>query len=241
MNSWTDNRIGRGDEPPIIRVPATAGRWEDGATGDTVTELPMFPLGNVLVPQMVLPLHVFEPRYRALMDDVLAGDGTFGVVLIERGSEVGGGDVRTEIGTRARLLKAEQLDDGRWVAIAVGTSRFSVRAWLPDDPYPRAVVEDLHDTPPGPEAPELRDAVVVRLRSVLALRAILEEGPADLDDVPLARDPSMASFQAVTLSQLSPLDAQRVLATDGVTRRLRLLVGLLDDLTDVLHFRIGNG
>ena len=56
--------------------------------------LPMFPLGTVLFPYAVLPLHVFEPRYRALTEHCLAGDGCFGVVLIERGSEVGGGDTR---------------------------------------------------------------------------------------------------------------------------------------------------
>ena len=62
----------------------------------------MFPLGNVLFPHAQLPLHVFEPRYRALAETCLAGDGEFGVVLIERGSEVGGGDTRFSIGTVAR-------------------------------------------------------------------------------------------------------------------------------------------
>ena len=64
----------------------------------------MFPLGNVLFPHAQLPLHVFEPRYRALAETCLAGDGEFGVVLIERGSEVGGGDTRFSIGTVARIV-----------------------------------------------------------------------------------------------------------------------------------------
>ena len=59
--------------------------------------LPMFPLGTVLVPKAVVPLHVFEPRYQTMLVDVMAGDRKFGVVLIERGSEVGGGDVRTDV------------------------------------------------------------------------------------------------------------------------------------------------
>ena len=60
--------------------------------------LPMFPLGTVLLPGAPLPLQVFEPRYRGLTHDCLAGVPEFGVVLIERGSEVGGGDVRTNVG-----------------------------------------------------------------------------------------------------------------------------------------------
>src|SRR5207245_2365688 len=77
--------------------------------------LPMFPLGTVLLPHAHLPLHIFEPRYRALVKDVLAGDGEFGVVLIERGQEVGGGDVRFDIGTVARIVQSAELPRGRWL------------------------------------------------------------------------------------------------------------------------------
>ena len=69
----------------------------------------MFPLGTVLFPYATLPLHVFEPRYRVLVHDCLASDAPeFGVVLIERGSEVGGGDVRFRTGTVARLVEAAE-------------------------------------------------------------------------------------------------------------------------------------
>ena len=102
----------------------------------------MFPLGVVLVPGELLPLHVFEERYRELMSDVLGDDGEFGVVLIERGSEVGGGDTRSRVGTMVRVVQAEELPDGRWAVVAVGDRRIRVKEWLSDDPYPRAVVED---------------------------------------------------------------------------------------------------
>ena len=75
-------------------------------------ELPMFPLGTVLFPHGVLPIHVFEPRYRAMVDDCLAGDARFGVVLIERGSEVGGGDTRFHVGTVAQIVQAGKMPDG---------------------------------------------------------------------------------------------------------------------------------
>ena len=97
----------------------------------------MFPLSSVLLPTMLLPLHVFEDRYRVMVDDVLRRDPPeFGVVLIERGSEVGGGDVRTTVGCTARVLDAERSPDGRWALLCVGEHRLRVREWLADDPYP---------------------------------------------------------------------------------------------------------
>src|SRR6478672_4324189 len=90
-------------------------RWEPGpyAPQMPARRLPMFPLGTVLLPFAHLPLHIFEPRYRALVKDCLAGDGEFGVVLIERGHEVGGGDVRFGVGTVARIVQTAELPDGR--------------------------------------------------------------------------------------------------------------------------------
>src|SRR5947207_15568149 len=115
------------------------------ATPGPTFELPMFPLGAVLFPHLVLPLHVFEPRYRQLTLDCLAGDREFGVVLIERGHEVGGGDERFAQGTVAHILEAAEFEDGRWALVTVGTRRIRVREWLPDDPYPQALVQDAPD------------------------------------------------------------------------------------------------
>src|SRR5581483_10007082 len=99
------------------------------------TVLPMFPLGTVLFPYLVLPLHVFEPRYRAMTRACLDGGGEFGTVLIERGHEVGGGDTRFAVGTVARIVEAAEFDYGRWALVTVGTRRITVEEWLPDDPY----------------------------------------------------------------------------------------------------------
>src|ERR1700704_3085588 len=133
--------------------------------------LPMFPLGSVLFPSLVLPLNVFEPRYRALVHDCLAGDPEFGVVLIERGSEVGGGDVRSRVGTVARIVQVGELPDGRFTLLTVGTRRVVVARWLPDDPFPLAEVRDWPDDG-ATDGPAI-DAVVSRLRRVLALKTEL--------------------------------------------------------------------
>jgi Lon protease-like protein len=128
----------------------------------------MFPLSSVLFPGAELPLHVFEPRYRALVADCLAGDGEFGVVLIARGSEVGGGDQRFGVGTVARIASASPFADGRWALLAVGTRRFAVERWLDDASYPLAEVHGLGDDPaPGVEARlEEATAAVRRVRTL---------------------------------------------------------------------------
>lgn len=197
-------------------------------------QLPMFPLGTVLFPHMVLPLHIFEPRYRALMADVLAGDREFGVTLITRGHEVGGDDERADVGTVARIVQAEEQDDGRWLVIAVGVRRVRIERWLDDRPYPHAVVEDLPD--PHDDA-VLPAGIETRLRRVLAMHAEL-----GFDGVPatfeVESDPSVACWQIAVVAPLTSFDAQRVLATDGCGPRAALLDELLGDLEEVLGFQL---
>jgi hypothetical protein len=197
----------------------------------------MFPLGTVLMPRAHLPLHIFEPRYRALTQDCLAGDREFGVVLIERGSEVGGGDVRFEVGTVARIVQAVELPDGRWLLDTVGTERIRILRWLPDDPYPQAEVEGLTEGPGGPEAAELRDQVERLLRHVLALQVELGY-PAPSATLELDSDPAVAAYEAAILSPTGPMDTQRVLEEPGPTERLRRVLGLLEEARDVLSRRM---
>ncbi|MDQ4090439.1 MAG: LON peptidase substrate-binding domain-containing protein [Actinomycetota bacterium] len=205
-----------------------------------MTELPMFPLGSVLLPSTLISLQVFEERYRALARDCMAGDRRLGVVLIERGSEVGGGDVRFDVGTRAVISDAVELDDGRWILILAGEERVRVRRWLADDPYPRAEVAVCADAPAGPEAVERRDELERLLRTVLARKAELGEG-AGAGPAELSTDPAVATWQAVGLAPLGPLDAQRVLGTDGVVERLDLVLGFLADEASVLAQRLAGG
>jgi Lon protease-like protein len=211
---------------------------------------PMFPLGTVLVPGMVLPLHVFEPRYRRMVNDSRTHhDNTFGVVLIERGSEVGGGDVRTDVGTLARILRAEELPDGRWILGVLGIHRIRVDRWLPDDPYPRAEIqewaEQLQEPPEaGEEAGEGsandRAEVTILLRRAAALRREMGE-PAQPLDLELADDPVVAGYQAAVVAPLGPADRQALLAAPTVPARWRLLRELLVDQIDLLQARLAAG
>jgi Lon protease-like protein len=202
-----------------------------------IDELPMFPLGSVLFPHAALPLHVFEPRYRALTERCLAGDREFGVVLIERGHEVGGGDARFDMGTVARIVQAGQLDDGRWMLVNVGVQRLRVHEWLADDPYPLARVERLASGDSVGVTPELVGDVAGLLRRVLAMHAELGNPVAPIDVV-LDDDPVQASFEAAALAPIGSLDAQHLLEIDDAAARLTRLRSMLEEERDVLELRL---
>ena len=206
----------------------------------TSRPLPMFPLGSVLFPGLPLVLHVFEERYRALARHCLDGDRELGVVLIERGQEVGGGDVRFGVGTRSLIVEAVQTDDGRYGLGLVGVGRIRVDRWLPDDPYPRANVSDLADGDPGSDAWARRDALEALLRRVLAMQAELGQSAAPAT-VELSVDPGVATWQAAALAGLGPVDAQRLLEAPGADERLDLVASLLDDEALVLAQRVAGG
>jgi Lon protease-like protein len=199
----------------------------------------MFPLGTVLLPGMVLPLHVFEPRYRALVRDVRATDDRFGVVLIERGSEVGGGDTRTDVGTIAQVVQAEETPDGRWGLATVGVGRIRVDAWLDDDPYPRAEVTEWPEEEPALE-PEGIGRLQALVRRTAALRTELGE-PAPPVGIELVDDPALAVYQAAIGALPGPADRQRLLATPGTAAMGDLLVELLGDELALLEARLGGG
>lgn len=202
-----------------------------------VRRLPMFPLGSVLFPHQLVPIHVFEPRYRELTSRCINGDRRFGVVLIERGNEVGGGESRFAAGTVAEILEAARLPDGRWLLEVVGRERLRVERWLPDDPHPWAQVTLLDEAPTAKGAGALRDEVVGRLRRLLALRTELGD-PAPPATVDLDPDPVLASWQVCALSGFNPLDGLRLLETDGVADRLAALAGLFDDEIVVTEARL---
>ena len=203
-------------------------------------DIPMFPLGTVLLPGAPLTLHVFEPRYRELVRVCLEGTPEFGVALIERGTEVGGGDARFDVGCVARIVEAMPFEDGRWALAAVGARRIRISRWLPDAPYPRAEVEDWEDARPGPGAAEDRKVLVARLRKVLALAAEIGAPVADATS-DVDEDPVRAGYQVADLAPFGPLDRLAVLAAPSPDERARLLTRLLDDAAVMLAARVAGG
>lgn len=196
--------------------------------------LPMFPLGSVAMPGSVVPLHVFEPRYRQLVKDLEAGDRRFGIVLIERGSEVGGGDVRAAVGTRMRLAESQQMPDGRYAIVAVGEERIRVETWLPDDPYPLALVETLRDeADPSDEALEVAERCVRRAHAVA--HELGYEVPS-LDDF-LVGDRSARLWQLARMTPCGPVDRQRILAAASVEARADVVAAAALDAAEMFALK----
>jgi Lon protease-like protein len=204
--------------------------------------MPMFPLGTVLFPHAALPLQLFEERYRALAETCLRGDGRFGVVLIERGFEVGGGDQRFGVGTVAQIVEAARTPDGRYLLATVGTERFRVKKWLDDDPFPRADVDVLGEPKRVPkDAGARRDDVQRLLGRVLAMSAELGDRAMPVDAAELDADPVRASYEAAARAPLGPLDAQRLLEIDDLGARLASIEEMLTDTAEVLEMRLAAG
>ena len=206
---------------------------------------PMFALQSVLLPGSPLPLYVFEPRYVAMLDTVVATDRQMGVVLIERGREVGGGDVRCDVATMARVVETRQMADGRLLVMALGDRRIRVRRWLPDDPHPCAETEDWPDEleDESSEAPELLRrlselvAEARRLDSRLRFGSGPHPGPDEPKAFDLGRDPAWASYRAAALAPLGPLDRYEVLCTPGANARLAVAHRVVADAVDLLQAR----
>lgn len=201
----------------------------------------MFPLGSVLIPGGVLPLHVFEPRYRDMIRDCLRADGVpeFGQTLITHGWETGGGDARAMVGTVAQMLQVEALDENRYALVAVGTRRIRVSAWLADDPYPRAEVEDWPDDDIGEV--DLTDSLVStgeRVLDALTMAARLGDVAAPGPDLEVPDDPVAATYRLSALAPIGPADRLRLLAAAGPVQRIATLGEILDDVVAMLKFRL---
>ena len=210
------------------------------AEHQTLERLGMFPLSAVLYPHAQIPLHIFEPRYRALTRDCLAGDSRFGVVLIERGAEVGGGDQRMAVGTRAVITKAAALSDGRWLLIVRGDVRIRVGEWLDDDPYPLAMVEEWAPRvePVGSDLLQRVEQSVRRTRGLLSESGATSALPAETQ---FDEDPEVASWQLCAEAPLTMFDAQRLLSAPGTAERLALLLELTQAMELDLHRMLASG
>ena len=201
--------------------------------------MPMFPLGTVLFPHLLLPLHVFESRYRAMTRDCLAGNREFGVVLIERGAEVGGGESRFEMATVARIVEEAEFADGRWALLVKGERRARVSCWLPDDPYPVALVEILTDPPLGPGEIGQLGEIERMVRRGLAMAAELAEEATFPATVELADDPEVAAWQLCAIAPISTVDQHSLLATPTAASRLARLAELTEASNEILAMRLG--
>lgn len=199
----------------------------------------MFPLGQVLLPTTGMELHVFEPRYRQLVVDCLRSDRDppeFGTVLIERGSEVGGGDQRTSTGVVAEMRQVQALDGERYALLAVGVRRIRVIDWLQDDPYPRARVEEWPDPDIGD--PSLVGLLAATRQRAEAVRRLMQRTGRvpELGLLVCDAAPEVAVYQIAAQVPIGPSDRQGLLSAPSIKERLARLERALDDVESVLRF-----
>lgn len=196
-----------------------------------VPTVPLFPLRTVLVPGLVLPLHIFEPRYRLMVRTLAEApedERGFGIVAMRPGcTEADGLAGIYEMGTMARITRVDALPDGRYDIVTVGARRFSIESLDDGLPYTRAQVR-LHDEPIGePGRTRALAADAVRLleeyRDVIAGWGVIRM--AHIDNLP--DDPVVLSYLVASAIVTDLPERQALLGIDGAEQRLAAVCAVL--------------
>lgn len=185
-------------------------------------KLPLFPLHVVLFPGMLLPLHIFEERYKRMMSDCLDGESRFGVACIHKGAEVGGPAEVYPVGTLAHVLRVGRYPDGRMDCLTLGLRRFRIIGQDDQLPYLRADVKLLDDEPIEGHEPLSKAETVVRLLKKYRLLLGLEEREAS----ELPQEVEAVSFAAALLD-LPLEEKQLMLESQSASERLDRLAAVL--------------
>ncbi len=178
-----------------------------------VRELPLFPLPEVvLFPGRPLPLHIFEFRYRIMMNTILQSDRRFGVLMVDPA----GGEVAT-VGCCAEIVRFHRMPDDRMKVLTLGQQRFRVLEYVREKPYYVGLVEWIEDEPTQEDLKPVANQVDQLLRDVVRLSAKLTgqviELPDDIPDLPLELSYWVASnLQGVAPEQQALLEMQSTIA-----------------------------
>ena len=197
----------------------------------------MFPLGSVLMPAMPLPLRIFEPRYLKLLGDLMGSENPeFGVVLIERGDEVGGGEKRMTLGTIASVINIGTTQEFYGLE-SFGTQRFRVTSWLPDDPYPLAVIELIPDLVWDDTLLHSKNQLETKVRQLLAFASEftnLQFGAS----TELSDDPMEACWQLAGILPIGELDQMDLLSSASseelISRTFEIVTTADQTLRDIM-------
>ena len=185
--------------------------------------LPLFPLGSVLYPGLLLPMHIFEDRYRKLVHDLLAEPEPrrFGVIAIREGRETGADGVSAlyDVGCTATVRQVIEQEDGRFYLITVGTQRFRLAEIDRSEPYLRGQVDYLPEDTGDREAAQLA-AAEVRSGFRAYLDALAERGATQVVAPDLPDEPLQLSYLVAASMIASLSDKQALLAQPDALHRL---------------------
>ena len=200
--------------------------------------LPLFPLGAVLYPGMLLPLHIFEERYRQLITDLLDGaePRRFGVIAIRKGRETGIDGVHSlyETGCTATLRRVDQHEDGRFDIVTLGTQRFRLLRLDQTRPYLQGEVDMLAEDPvdAATAGPAVR---VIQAAFREYLDALTEWGGATVRLEEMPDEPELLSFIVAAATVIDLPERQAMLAESDTLRRLAMQRALLSRETAMLR------
>jgi Lon protease-like protein len=202
----------------------------------------MFPLESVLLPGDELPLRIFEPRYSALVRDCLDREQkSFGVVLIERGREVGGGDQRCDVGVLVRIAEFEDYGAGKYRLRCPVQERIRVVEWLPDDPYPRAVIESWPDEPGAigaAEIADIEDRIWALFERIAEARGLKLGGREPLIDPSMPDDAGKRLYALASRVPMGAADRYAMLAAPSPVLRLVALREAIETVTAMVEFQL---
>ena len=199
--------------------------------------MPMFPLSTVLLPAMPLSLRIFEERYLKLLGDLIGEENPeFGVVLIERGPEVGGGEKRLPVGTIASVIDIGTLDQFYGIE-SFGSQRFRVNAWLPDDPYPMADIDFIPDLIWDDSLMPARVHLETKVRKLLAFAS--EFGDLQYGaGTELSDDPMDACWQLAGVLPVGQLDQVDLLNSQSADELISKTYEIVTTLNKTLQAMI---
>jgi len=197
--------------------------------------VPVFPLPNaVLFPQTVLPLHIFEPRYREMVRDAQAGDGLIAIALLQSGFEkdYAGSPAIHTLGTIGRIEQLERLPDGRSNLNLVGLVRVELSEISSSRPYREARFTPLAEAAVDENDPDIRNSKVELLASQGYLMREINDGTGT--SIPMIEDLPYASAVNGSCANLPALPAvrQELLALDDLRERCRRVSGLLNEVLE---------
>ncbi len=186
------------------------------------------------MPAMPLSLRIFEERYLKLLGDLVGQENPeFGVVLIERGQEIGGGEKRLGIGTLASVTDIGTLDEFYGIE-SIGTQRFRVNAWLPDDPYPIADIDFIPDLVWDESLQPVKSHLETKVRHLLAFAS--EFGDLQYgSDTAFSEDPMLSCWQLAGVLPVGPLDQMDLLSSESTGELLSSTLEIVESLDEALR------
>jgi Lon protease-like protein len=197
-------------------------------------EIPLFPLPNlVLFPNIVVPLHIFEDRYKLMINACIDRDQTLGIVLLRSGAEEESGESIHRVGVAARVIEVERLEDGRLNVLCEGESRFRIARFIQEKPYWIGSVHYFEDDERQRETEPLYEQVAELYRKVGELGRRVSG--AERSELLLPESPVDLSFMVSYVLDLDSEEKQNLLEMTSTAGRLRVLVQHLSDTIQKLE------